>query len=255
MKYTAEDLTDLYAKRGGEIFDRSFWRGVSSAGGLLDEKYGHQALVKLLKEYIGTRKFNEAFLPTLISSYDIERRKPYFFKSWNDSAPQWPMWQVGRATSAAPTFFEPTNPINFRAGIEGHALVYGGVFVNNPALCAYAEARKIFPDADEIFVVSLGTGELTREIPYRDAKDWGLAGWALPILSVVFDGVSDAVDYQLQQILEDDFQRFQCKLKIASDDLDNASAANIEALKMQARNLIEARSDDLDAVCRRLLED
>ncbi len=50
-------------------------------------------------------------------------------------------------------------------------MVYGGVFVNNSALCAYAEARKIFPDADEIFVVSLGTGELTREIPYRDAKD------------------------------------------------------------------------------------
>jgi patatin-like phospholipase/acyl hydrolase len=253
-KFTAESLIDLYAQRGGEIFERSFWRGVASVGGLLDEKYDHAPLVGILREYFGAAALDELLIDTLISSYDIERRSPYFFKSWNDVAKDWPAWQVARATSAAPTFFEPTDPDEFTAGGAGHALVDGGVFVNNPALCAYAEARRKYPDADQLLVVSLGTGELTREIPFEDARDWGLAKWALPIMSVVFDGVSDAVDYQLEHILGGDFQRFQTRLDIASDDMDNASAANIEALKLQARKLIAESDAKLDALCDRLKE-
>jgi len=157
------------------------------------------------------------------------------------------------ATSAAPTYFEPTDPAEFTAGGRGHALVDGGVFVNNPALCAYAEARRIYPKDDGVLIVSLGAGELTREIPYKDAKDWGLASWALPIMNIAFDGVGDAVDYQLEHILGDGYQRFQTDLDIASDDIDNASAANIAALKRQAAELIERESARLDAVCARLM--
>ncbi len=50
-------------------------------------------------------------------------------------------------------------------------------------------------------LVSLGTGELTRPFAYDEAKDWGLAEWAKPIIDVVFDGVSDATDHHLGQIL------------------------------------------------------
>lgn len=253
-KYSAESLATLYAERGGEIFNRSFWRGVSSVGGLFEEKYDHEPLVGILKQLFGAATLDSVGPDTLISSYDIERRSPYFFKSWNDVAKEWPIWRVARATSAAPTFFEPTDPDEFIADGEGHALVDGGVFVNNPALCAYAEARRIYPKGDRLLIVSLGTGELTREIPYGDAKDWGLASWALPIMNIVFDGVGDAVDYQLEHILGDGYQRFQTDLDIANDDMDNASAANIAALQRQAAKLIEQSDAKLDAVCARLVE-
>jgi patatin-like phospholipase/acyl hydrolase len=80
-----------------------------------------------------------------------------------------------------------------------YALVDGGVFANNPTLCAYAETKwmqdaKMFRKEDDILVVSLGTGELTRPLYYDQSKWWGVGRWAQPILSVVFDGVSDAVD-------------------------------------------------------------
>ncbi len=251
-KYSAENLADFYVERGHEIFDRSFWRGVSSVGGLLEEKYDHEPLVALLRRLFGAVTLDALQPDTLISSYDIERRCPYFFKSWSDVAKDWPVWRVARATSAAPTFFEPTDPDQFIAGGEGHALVDGAVFANNPALCAYAEARRKYPDSDRILVVSLGTGELTRKIPYDDAKDWGLASWALPIMNIVFDGVSDAVDYQLDHILGGDYRRFQTDLDIANDDMDNASAANIAALKSQAAKLIGESGAELDALCARL---
>jgi hypothetical protein len=99
-------------------------------------------------------------------------------------------------------------------------------------------------------MVSLGTGQLTRPITFEQARDWGLAQWALPILSVVFDGVSDAVDYQLLQILgEERFFRFQVTLDTANDDMDDASPANIDALKKEAERIKTAQAGDIAKVC------
>ena len=36
-QYSAKNLSKIYQDRGSEIFSRSFWRGMSSTGGLTDE--------------------------------------------------------------------------------------------------------------------------------------------------------------------------------------------------------------------------
>jgi predicted acylesterase/phospholipase RssA len=159
------------------------------------------------------------------------------------------VWKVARSTSAAPTFFEP-----FRLEAEdGHAyaLVDGGVYANNPAMCALAEARALFPNA-EIVLASFGTGELCRPIAYGEAKDWGLVGWARPILDVVFDGVSDTVEFQVRQLIGEKFYRFQGLLEEGSDDLDDASPANLRVLQLHAERL-RARSQAQLARLARLL--
>jgi hypothetical protein len=66
---------------------------------------------------------------------------------------------------------------------------------------------------------------------------------------VVFDGVSDAVDYQLRQILEGKFFRFQTRPEIANNDMDDASQRNFVALRRKAELLMQARRADLDRVC------
>jgi patatin-like phospholipase/acyl hydrolase len=248
-KFSAAELASLDETRGREIFARSFWHGVSSVGGFIDELYSHAGLEAVLQEYFQDEPLGAALTLVLISSYDIHNREPYFFKSWRDEWHSVETRSVARATSAAPTYFEPAL---IAVGGGMHALIDGGVFVNNPAMSAYAEACRLFPEETEFIVVSLGTGELIRPIPYKDAKSWGKVEWALPILSVVFDGVSDAVDYQLRQILDDRFFRFQIDLAIASDDMDNASRANIEALKQETRRLIRTQRANLDALCAKL---
>ena len=40
-RYRASELAELYEKYGRDIFERSFWKGMSSIGSLADEKYGH----------------------------------------------------------------------------------------------------------------------------------------------------------------------------------------------------------------------
>jgi hypothetical protein len=167
---------------------------------------------------------------------------PYFFKSRKarEDGEDFPLSTVARATAAAPTYFEP-------AHLAGEAFVDGGVFATNPAMCAFAEVMRFQPTA-EISLLSLGTGQRTRQRGYDDVKDWGLIEWARPILDVVFDGVSDAVDYQLEHVLDDGhYWRLQVELRDASDDLDDASERNLGRLRAHAEQLIASSSADIDA--------
>ena len=125
-------------------------------------------------------------------------------------------------------------------------------------MCAYVEARKIHPEENDFLVVSLGTGELTRSLPYEEVKGWGLALWAQPILNVVFDGVADTVDYQLRELLASEgddrrYYRFQTVLDIGKDDMDDASRTNIAALKTKAREIISENDAALETLCGKLI--
>src|SRR5437660_9080352 len=51
-----------------------------------------------------------------------------------------------------------------------YALVDGGIFVNNPAMAAYAEARCVYPDESDFYIVSVGTGDRDDRIRYEQAK-------------------------------------------------------------------------------------
>ena len=244
VKFSANDLVELYKSRGSEIFSKSAWKEMASLGGLRDEKYGHTGLERLLNEYFGETTFDRCLNKTIITSYDIENRVPCFFKSWKDEFSNVKMKEVARATSAAPTFFEPTQ-INIAGKTK--SLIDGGICINNPSVSGYAEALRCFP-GEEIKVISLGTGELTRKIAYDDAKDWGKLEWMLPALSCIFDGVSDTADYQLRHLLEDNFIRLQTKLENASDDMDDVSETNIKALCKEAEELIEEKMDRISAI-------
>lgn len=249
-KHKSKALVDLYITHARDIFFRSEWRDFLSLRGLTDEKYPHEQLEKILHEYFEDNQLNAALTNLLISSYTLENRSPFFFKSWDITINAIEMRQVARATSAAPTYFEPAKI--YLTNKNYVSFIDGGVFANNPAMCAYVEAKKIFPEEKDFVVVSLGTGELTRPIFYDEAKNWGKAEWALPILNVVFDGVSDAVDYQLKQLLGDNFYRFQTKLSLASDDMDNVSSANLNALLIEAEDIITVDRKKIDKLIKLL---
>jgi patatin-like phospholipase/acyl hydrolase len=263
-EYSAERLIDLYETEGGKIFSIPVWHRIHSAGGLAEEKYPSEGLEEVAKRYFKDVYLAEALTEVLVTAYEIEKRGPWFFKrrharDENREGDNFRMRDVARATSAAPTFFEP---LQLTWGPHGkRAFIDGGVHSNNPAMCAYVEARKIhseIPSEEDFLVVSLGTGEPTREMPYEEVKGWGLALWAQPILNVVFDGVSDTVDYQLRELLRSEgdekrYYRFQTKLDPGKHDMDDASAPNIQSLKTKAKEIISKNDADLGALCSQLV--
>jgi patatin-like phospholipase/acyl hydrolase len=245
-RHTAAELVDLYRTQGPLIFTRSLWHRVESVEGLVEEKHSDHGLDQALEKYLGDAQLHEALTRILVTSYDIEAREPFFFKSWrtDEAGRDFRMRTVARATAAAPTYFEPAlaQPTD---GDLSRALVDGGVFATNPAMCAYAEAQRLEPGSRTL-LLSLGTGELTKPILYKDARGWGLLEWVRPVIDVVFDGVADTVHYQLGHLLaEGDYVRVTARLDRASDALDDASAHNLALLEEQADELVAARHDEI----------
>src|SRR5216683_4028303 len=162
--YRPEDLVGLYVANGPSIFKKDLLTPLKSFFG---PKYAPDALEKVLSIFFGETELRSALTPLLISSYDLQRQVPFFFKSHRiaeDPTYNWKVRQIARATSAAPTFFPP---LHLRGDGKDHALVDGGIFVNNPAVAAYAEARHVYPDASEFVIVSVGTGDRDDKITYN----------------------------------------------------------------------------------------
>jgi uncharacterized protein len=243
-RWSAEAIVDLYRNEGPRIFSRTIVKRITSIEGLIDERYDNGPLEEVLATYFGDTTVDQALTDVFVTSYDLVARAPKFFKSWREDAGI-AMALAAQATAAAPTYFEPV-------AVGAAALVDGGVFANNPAMCAYAEAARLWP-AEPITVLSLGTGSQTRPITLKQASGWGLLEWARPIIDVVFDGSSDAVDYQLQHILGDSYVRLQTPLDHANDDMDDATHHNTDALVRTGQELVTAQSATLDRLAQELV--
>lgn len=244
--YSSRQLVDLYVQNGAGIFQKSFLEGVKE---VFCPKYSPEGLEKVLKESFGDTEFRSAFTPLLVSSYDLKSQLPFFFKSHKiakDPGYNWPVWQIARATSAAPTFFPPLHLVQDK---QDYALVDGGVFVNNPAMAAYVEARRLYRQASQIILVSVGTGDRQDKINYAQAKNWGLLGWAKHIVPVLMDSVSEAVDYELNSLPECTYYRLQVEnLPQDAAEMDNVTPANIAKLQVIAKDYVAAQSALLDTI-------
>jgi len=222
---------------------------------LLFPKYSPDALEEILAEFFQATEFKTALTPLLISSYDLQGQLPFFFKSHriaSDPNYNWNVTSIARATSAAPTYFPP---LHLTKGAEDYALVDGGVFVNNPSLAAYAEARSLYPEFAQFVVVSVGTGDRQDSIAYAQAKEWGLLGWAKQIVPDFMDSVSESVDYQLNLMPGCTYHRLQVShLQAAENEMDDVTPENLANLQETAKEYIATHSAELATICAELNE-
>jgi len=250
-RYHAADLAQMYVKDGRTIFPHECLGKVRQVFG---PKYPAKGREEVLAEKLGDARLKDALCEVIVTSYDIERRSPIFFRSAlaRESPEQdFLAREVALATSAAPTYFEPVR-LTAPPPQSAYALVDGGVFANNPGMCAFVDDTTVGGESERTLMVSLGTGELTRKLPYAKAKGWGLAAWAPRILDVVFDGVSDTVDYQLKTLLGGRYHRLQVELDRASDNMDDASKGNLEDLEREAEDLIQRSGKEIEKICSEL---
>jgi patatin-like phospholipase/acyl hydrolase len=254
-KYAADDGVRLYMGQGHRIFTRSTLHKVRSVWSVEGEKYPSKGIETVFNEYFGEARLKDAITPVVVTSYEIERRAPFFFKSElaksNEDEYDFPMSQVARATTAAPTFFEPVE-LNDASGSRTYSLVDAGIFINDPAMSALAEARSMGL-GDDVLIVSLGSGESTKPILFERAVGWGLRQWAQPLFGISFDGTSAIVNYQLRQLLpENRYYRFQAKLHEANDAMDDTSSTNLRALELMGQSIVEDNAEAFQEMCEQL---
>jgi uncharacterized protein len=249
--FSAEELAGIYLEEGPRIFRRSLLKRIFSVEGWIDERYEDDGLNAALQRYLGDALLSDALCDVMVTAYDIHDRFAFFFRSRrarDDAAYDYRLFQVARAASAAPSYFEPAE-VTDRAGARTYPLIDGGVYAVNPSMCAYADVVAS-GDADRLeLMLSLGTGEHTRAYTFDQARWWGQLEWARPALDMVFDGVADTIEFESATLMGDRYVRLQTALDQASDDLDDASEDNLAALRAEAERLIAASGRELDRVC------
>jgi uncharacterized protein len=262
-QWCAQDAVNFSIDSGRDVFQSSFWQKLKSLDGLIDEKYPSNLLEGFFGKNFRDCKLSELLKPCLISSYDIERRKAHFFNQKDakiNPKDDYFVRDIARATSAAPSYFQVPKIHSFTN--ESYSLVDGGVFANNPALCAYAEVRSKFripderldrgPTAKDMVILSLGTGQAQKKYPYEEVKTWGQVEWVQPLMNILMTGVSETVNYQMMQIF-DSIEKTNQYLRITPNlndekplPIDGASPENISSLVRIGKEQAEKYNDELE---------
>lgn len=268
--YSANEAIDLYLKKGGQIFTKSTPGRMPLGSTFFGAKYTNRQIETLLEEYFKNMRMSELLRPCLITSYDIEKRRAVFF-SQHDAKEKGKMYDflvkdVARSTSAAPTYFPPG-----RAASEA-SLIYhtidGGLFANNPTMCAVIESMKLFRNEEtedllnpgQLFVLSIGTGTVQKQYKYDKAQGWGTVNWISPIIDIMMSAVSETVDYQLRKLYDsinkkNQYVRIMPDLYTADSEMDNTTADNLEALRQAGLSNVMEFDDKLSEVAETLIAD
>ena len=260
--FNAADLVGIYREKGIEIFPRWIFNQLKTVRQAFTEKYNSGRYYAILDSILKERTVQDALANVLVTSYDLASARPLIIKkrprrlAQKGNDPNFYMRDAIMGSSAAPTFFEPIQ-VETVDGQGPHVLVDGSMFANNPAMCAFIEAQKIYPRAKHYRILSLGTGMPGRRYTYQQVSKWGFVEWVLPskgvpLASMMNTGQSQCVDYQLQYHPMVSYHRLNIPLTGCDRSMDDASPENIECLQDKADELIEANHSLLDTLADQL---
>jgi len=268
-KYSAKEAVSLYKKFGGDIFHASTLWKIKTLGGLIGPKYPVKGLETVLKDFLGDTPLKSLLKPCLITSYNMEERYVHFFRSYRAAkAPSYdfPLWEVCRATSAAPTYFAAMKAKAMDGSV--YPLVDGGVVANNPAVCAYIEGRTQFDvTAENSVLLSLGTGYSLKSYSYSKIARCGIVSWARPLVDILLSGGPDVAEFAADQLYKSagvSHQYLRVNVDLAelddvadihvSPELDDVDISNIEQIGRAGTWLADKFSLKLDVIVDQLLD-
>ena len=240
--YSAEEVINFYLEHGDDIFHKSFKQKILSGFGILGAEYSSEGLENNLEKYFGMTELKELIKPCLVPSLDTEKRKCIFFKQHyakTDISENFYVADLLRGTTSAPTYFKPAS-IQSLSG-ETYSLVDGGLFANNPTLCAYTEVNKIFESkrnltVRDVKILSLGTGHNDTIYKNDMIRKWGLIKWAKPSIDMMMSSSGKVTHYELTKLFDsfncsNQYLRIDPKIPYEMTAMDNGSHKNMKRLK------------------------
>lgn len=189
----AGDLLDFYVEKGPRVFKRSLGSKIPLVGRLWT-KYEAGPLEKELQDIFSdsdshplTLGSSELKSLVMIVSKNASSGDTWFFvnaknsKFYQNNA-DLPLWQIIRASSAAPTYFPPRT---LQINSESHEFIDGGMSsYNNPSFQLFRESTQSeygvgwAPGEKNLLLISVGTGFRSERIPYPKARNYKALNWA-----------------------------------------------------------------------------
>jgi patatin-like phospholipase/acyl hydrolase len=220
LEYYKTNLPNAFETKGGTLF------------GLLGEKYKTTPFRKIYQELVGDTQFNELLNPTFVTAYDLspKAKKLKVFSSIEDE--EISALDVMLATAAAPSYFK-----SHQVGDKHYA--DGGLIMQNPILLAQKEARKLFPNATSIVILSLGTGVFPdQEDNLLSLRHPSLLSIARNLPEYFLEGQKNAMDVSMSQSTDTIYIKLDPIIRGKKMDLDDTSESSIARLSASVLDMI-----------------
>lgn len=190
--------------------------------------YDAEALRTALTKVLGERSLGDSTKRLVIPAWDVQRGAVHIFKTPHHTrlTRDWrlSMVDIAMATSAAPLYFPA-------ARVDGHRLIDGGVWANNPSVVAIAEAVSMLDvPLASIRVLNVGTIDQLANHPKRLDRG-GLLNWAKPVAPLILNAGSRGGQGIAEHLVgKDDFTRFDARVPGDLYALDSADPDDLAGL-------------------------
>ena len=274
-KHSIVDALNIYLGEGNNVFSKTFWTILKNPFSFFKSTFPTVVIEHQLKKIFKNHELKDLIRPTSILAYDTVHRIGKSFNSAEAISPfrNFYLRDVCRATSAAPTLFEPAFIKSF-SGNE-FCLIDGGVFANNPTFFGLTEARKInyekfYNDPlkpqencrlEDMLVVSIGNGSKPDVYNYDDLKEIDRNKWLNPLIDITLSSNVDITDYQIRQIydmnnikFDEVYFRLNPRLKISDLGMDNVNEQNIKNLIQEGKSYVKHNQEKLNKLAQMLIE-
>ncbi|MDE3838758.1 hypothetical protein C0966_05105 [Bacillus methanolicus] len=228
---SAEEISNLYISEGKRIFGNK-----KASGYFINTSYDNTSLKALLMEKFTDKRINDAKTLLCIPSIEHHKAEPKVYKTPHCSDyirdGERYMWEVGLATSAAPTYFPAAN-----IG-DGECKIDGGLWANNPVLVGIAEAKKLGFTLDQIKVLSIGTGDSLYNAPNKIAEAGGWLSWRKKLVELTMQAQSKGAEHTARYLIGSNLIRLNPTLP-RPIPLDTTNKEDISIMIQEANHMFE----------------
>ncbi|MDD7910026.1 patatin-like phospholipase family protein [Pseudovibrio exalbescens] len=236
-------------------------RAVFSPFGQYNKGVHERPFEKILKDTLGWTSMASSLTGIMLSAYDLNTRKLVLMTDNMPTADRthddYYFWQAVRATISAPGWLEPARVENLRTG-EEQIMIDAGAFMTNPVLSAYSEGRRRGWAPEDMIILSIGTGRLSKhKRKFEEVAAWGASTWmspdkGTPLLTEFSNGQSQATSHQANAIFKDikglTYLRLNADLPLGLEDATNTRPKTMTQLNSVADSIITTHNDDLNTL-------
>ena len=237
--YSTKDVLEMYTKPKD-----LFRKNLLSIGGLFSSKY--KSNEDVFKEILGDAKIQDTDTNLLITAWD----KMKYFKN---SRPNYFLYQVLTATSAAPTYFPSLILKNNEKHNREEELRDGGIGINDPSFSALTEMNLLRQSGDISsnkkynFLLRIGTVSIGH-LPRKRGPSSIIS--TIPHLTQMFMGVAESiVSENIISLMADNKTlvfNIDIPLHNASIEMDNTDKKNIHALHQDTEDYINKNKNAIN---------
>ncbi len=257
-RYTAAQIIQFYNSDGAKIFKQSFWHSVRTVRGLFGPRFSDKNIDRLINKLFGKKtKLSQLLSHVIVPCGEILNYSPFWFNSNSAKSRQQQDFYVVdmvKAAVAAPYIFSPYRFSNISGDWHNYG-VDAAIFINNPTLQAYLDAKALYPH-HQYLIVSLGTGV---NIPSKkfmkrsEFEHFGFINGIIPVVTAAYAYHAQQTEYQMRMLMKEKsaaivgYFRFNIKLKTPQRAFDG-SKKNLKKINSLASLMVRRNLNNLNSL-------